>query len=86
MTKRNSIPRTVRDKVLVDAMHRCCLCPEHQEVVDLHHVVPIGEDGPNTADNLMAVCPTCHAKIYRIRNRYTPEQLQRRYQCVMQRR
>jgi hypothetical protein len=75
VTKRNGIPKTVRDKVLVDAMHRCCLCPEHQEVVDLHHVVPISEDGPNTEDNLMAVCPTCHAKIHRIRNRYSAEQL-----------
>jgi hypothetical protein len=56
-------------------MHRCCLCPEHQEVVDLHHIVPISENGPNTEDNLMVICPTCHAKIHRIRNRYTSNQL-----------
>jgi hypothetical protein len=79
MTKRRAISRDVRNKVLVDAMHRCCLCPEHREIVDLHHVVPISEGGPNTENNLMAVCPTCHATIHRIRNRYTPEQL-RMYQ------
>jgi hypothetical protein len=56
-------------------MHRCCLCPEHHAVVDLHHVVAISEDGPNTEENLMAVCPTCHATIHRIRNRYTIDQL-----------
>jgi hypothetical protein len=56
-------------------MHRCCLCPEHQEVVDLHHIVPINEEGPDTEENLMVVCPTCHAKIHRIRNRYNPTQL-----------
>jgi hypothetical protein len=75
MAKRKAIPQSARDKVLVDAMHRCCLCPEHQEVIDLHHVVPISEGGPNTEDNLMAVCPTCHAKIHRIRNRYSADQL-----------
>ena len=75
MAKRTKIPQDVRDKVLVDAMHRCCLCPEHHDIVDLHHLVQISEDGPNTEDNLMAICPTCHAKIHRIRNRYTTEQL-----------
>ena len=75
MTKRTKIPKAMRDKLLVDAMHRCCLCPEHHDIVDLHHLVQISEDGPNTEENLMAVCPTCHAKIHRIRNRYTPDQL-----------
>ncbi len=75
MAKRKKIPKDIRNQVLVDAMHRCCLCPEHHDVVDLHHVVLISEGGPNTEENLMAVCPTCHAKIHRIRNRYPVEQL-----------
>jgi hypothetical protein len=75
MTKRKKIPQAVRDKLLVDAMHRCCLCPEHHDVTDIHHIVPISADGPNSEDNLMVVCPTCHAKIHRIRNRYSDEQL-----------
>ena len=75
MTKRKAIPKDVRDQVLVAAMHRCCLCPDHEDVVDLHHVIQISEGGPNTEDNLIAVCPTCHAKIHRIRNRYNVAQL-----------
>ena len=75
MAKRKKIPRALRDKLLVDAMHRCCLCPEHHDVTDLHHVVPISEGGPNTEENLMVICPTCHAKITRLRARYTVEQL-----------
>jgi len=75
MAKRKRIPGDVRDKLLVQAMHRCCLCPEHHDITDLHHVVEISEGGPNTEDNLMVVCPTCHAKIHRLRNRYTAEQL-----------
>ena len=49
MARRKRIPKAVRDKLLVEAMHRCCLCPEHHDVTDLHHIVPINEDGPNTA-------------------------------------
>jgi hypothetical protein len=75
MTKRKKIPQAVRDNLLVDAMHRCCLCPEHHDVTDLHHIVPISEDGPDSEDNLMVVCPTCHAKIHRLRKRYTARQL-----------
>lgn len=74
MTKRKAIPQDVRDQVLVDAMHRCCLCPEHDDVVDLHHVIQVSQGGPNSAENLMAVCPTCHGKIHRIRGRYNEAQ------------
>lgn len=47
MAKREAILKTVRDRLLVEAMHRCCLCPEHNDVTDVHHIVPISEDGPN---------------------------------------
>jgi len=73
--KRKRIPKDIRDRLLVDAMHRCCLCPQHEDITDIHHIVPINEKGPNTEENLMVVCPTCHAKIHRIRRMYTPEQL-----------
>lgn len=75
MPKRKTIPKALRNKLLVDAMHRCCLCPEHHNVTDLHHVVWTKEDGPDTEDNLMVICPTCHAKIHRIRLDYTIIQL-----------
>lgn len=73
--KRKKIPQKIIDELLVEAMHRCCLCPQHEDITDLHHIVPISEEGPNTKENLMVVCPTCHAKIHRIRGRYTPTQL-----------
>ena len=75
MANRKAIPKAISDKLLVDAMHRCCLCPEHQDLVDRHHIDPISEGGPDTEDNLMAVCPTCHGRIHRIRGMYSPEQL-----------
>ncbi len=75
MAGKKNISKPVRDKLLVDAMHRCCLCPEHNDIIDAHHIVQLSEGGPNTEDNLMAVCPTCHAKIHRIGNRYNTQQL-----------
>jgi len=75
MAKRKAIPKAICDKLLVEAMHRCCLCPEHPDITDLHHIIPISENGPGTEENLMVICPNCHAKIHRIRNRYNPQQL-----------
>lgn len=74
-TQRKTLSRKIKDKLLVDAMHRCCLCPQHEDITDIHHIVPISEKGPNTEENLMVVCPTCHAKIHRIRTMYSPTQL-----------
>ncbi len=73
--KRKAIPKDIKDKLLVDSMHRCCLCPQHENITDLHHIIPISQRGSNVEDNLMVVCPTCHAKIHRIRTRYTVKQL-----------
>ncbi len=75
MAKRKKVPKPIRDKLLLDAMHRCCLCPEHPDITDLHHIDPISKGGPDTEENLMAVCPNCHGKITRLRSQYTPEQL-----------
>ncbi|MEW6618962.1 MAG: tetratricopeptide repeat protein [bacterium] len=73
--QRKAIPEDIKDRLSVEAMHRCCLCPQHENLTDIHHIVPISEKGPNTEENLMVVCPTCHAKIHRIRTMYTPRQL-----------
>ncbi|MBU2462054.1 HNH endonuclease, partial [bacterium] len=73
--KRETIPQKIKDKLLVEAMHRCCLCPQHEDITETHHIWPISEKGPNTEDNLMVVCPTCHAKIHRRPRMYTVKQL-----------
>lgn len=75
MAKRKRVSADIRDRLLVESMHRCSLCPEHYDITDVYHIVAIDEDAPDTADNLMVVCPGCHAKIHRFRTVYTPEQL-----------
>jgi hypothetical protein len=52
--------KDIRNKLLVEAMHRCCLCPEHRDVTDLHHVVPIRRGGPNTEKNLFLAWAEWH--------------------------
>lgn len=36
----------------------CCLC--HAFYVDVHHVVPEAEGGPDTESNAAPLCPSCH--------------------------
>ncbi len=36
----------------------CCLC--HALGVEIHHIVPQEEGGPDTEDNAAPLCPSCH--------------------------
>ena len=36
----------------------CCLCKSLG--VDIHHIIPQGENGPDTEDNAAPLCPSCH--------------------------
>jgi hypothetical protein len=38
----------------------CCLC--HDLGVEVHHIVPEGEGGPNDPENAAPLCPTCHER------------------------
>ncbi len=33
--------------------------------VDTHHIIPKHDGGPHEIDNLMVICPNCHALITR---------------------
>lgn len=57
-----TIPVDVTQKVLHEAAYKCanprCRYPI---TLDRHHLIPYANGGPNTADNLLALCPNCHA-------------------------
>ncbi|MDR3314315.1 MAG: HNH endonuclease, partial [Oscillospiraceae bacterium] len=40
--------------------HSCALC-ERTEVIHIHHILPRGRGGSNAPENLICLCPTCHA-------------------------
>ena len=48
--------------VLTETGYRCAV-PTCRGIIvlDLHHIVPVRAGGSNIADNLLALCPTCHA-------------------------
>ncbi len=45
-------------KVKRQAHFSCCLC--HSLGVEVHHIVPQSEDGPDTEENAAPLCPSCH--------------------------
>ena len=47
---------------LTEAGYRCAV-PTCRGILalDLHHLVPVKEEGGNEHSNLIALCPTCHA-------------------------
>jgi len=81
------IPASVVRELRLAARDRCCLrghlIPEEElnDAVDsstlhLHHVIRFSDEGPNTEENLMLVCPSCHARIHKQPERYPHESLQ----------
>lgn len=38
--------------------HTCCLCKSVG--VEIHHILPEEESGPDTSDNAAPLCPSCH--------------------------
>ena len=37
---------------------RCCVC--HKPFVEIHHIIPQSESGPDTLDNAATLCSSCH--------------------------
>jgi len=62
MTKRRSLPVDVKQQVLHEGGFRCGN-PVCRSILtlDIHHLELVSEGGANTPDNLLAVCPNCHA-------------------------
>jgi len=44
--------------------NKCELC-RYELTVDIHHIKPKSQGGAHEIDNLMVVCPNCHALITR---------------------
>lgn len=64
--RRRTRSRTLTIQVLTEAAYRCAV-PTCRGILalDIHHLVPVSEDGPDELNNLIALCPTCHALFHR---------------------
>ena len=58
--------------VLIAAKKTCELCqepapfrkPSGEPYLEVHHVVPLADDGPDVVTNAVALCPNCHAQCH----------------------
>lgn len=63
---RKTVPRAVQIAVLTEAGYRCAV-PTCRTIItiDIHHIEEVSTGGGNDVDNLLALCPNCHALYHR---------------------
>lgn len=56
------MPFSESDKLIVKqkADFTCCWCRDRRNKVEIHHIVPESEDGPNIENNAASLCGSCH--------------------------
>lgn len=64
--RRTKTPSNTTLAVLTEAGFRCAV-PTCRAIlaIDLHHLEQVSEGGGNVSENLLALCPTCHALYHR---------------------
>lgn len=75
-------PRDVRTEALVRAARHCCVCRHPKgTALEVHHIIPEADGGPDTFDNAIPLCFDCHASAghYNIRQprgtKFSPQEL-----------
>ncbi len=56
-------PESLKSDLIFDrANQKCEWCEERTDSPEVHHIKPRSEQGPNSRDNLIVLCPKCHRK------------------------
>ncbi|MCP4427826.1 MAG: HNH endonuclease [Chloroflexi bacterium] len=50
----------LKQTVKIRADFTCCWCNNKQNKVEIHHIIPQSEDGPDTEENAAPLCGSCH--------------------------
>jgi hypothetical protein len=63
---RTKISESLKREVLTEAGYRCAV-PTCRSIlaIDLHHIIKVSDGGANEFQNLIALCPNCHALYHR---------------------
>jgi hypothetical protein len=65
-TRRKAIPSDVRHQVLHEAGYKCGNPACHSIItLDIHHLEHVSAGGGDTGENLLPLCPNCHALHHR---------------------
>ncbi|WP_254861650.1 HNH endonuclease [Halovivax gelatinilyticus] len=60
-TKTPPAPKKLKNAIIFDrADQHCEWCENPFDFLEVHHIVPRSEGGPNDPGNLVALCPNCH--------------------------
>lgn len=78
-----AITQRVRDRLLVEARHRCTICAE--KAYELHHIIVQAQGGDDTEENLIVLCPNCHQQRVHRNKEFSVEQL-RQYKANLKER
>lgn len=57
---RMPFPESLKRKIRERALYHCCLCQKKSVSLEIHHIIPEAEGGPDTEDNAAPLCPCCH--------------------------
>ena len=52
--------RSTKELVRKRAWFACCICKKISLGLEIHHIVPQRNGGPNTEENAAPLCPSCH--------------------------
>ena len=77
----------------------CEICEfDLSELLEIHHIVPLKQNGDNSLENLLVVCPTCHRILHKfvsiqddkiknldiwINNNFTVKQYEKLYDVIL---
>lgn len=59
MAFNESLKKEVRRK----SGYTCALCHSNSISIEIHHIIPQEAGGPDTLENAVALCPTCHSDL-----------------------
>jgi hypothetical protein len=55
---------TVVERLLVACHRHCCICHKFcGNKIEIHHIIPQAQDGPDTEENGIPLCLDCHAEV-----------------------
>jgi 5-methylcytosine-specific restriction endonuclease McrA len=59
---RSAVPAKIKRAVLVEAGHRCAIPTCRVGTTEIAHIKPWRQVREHAFENLIALCPTCHAR------------------------
>ncbi|MBI5961669.1 MAG: HNH endonuclease [Chloroflexi bacterium] len=63
--RRTSVPSQLKREVLLEAGHRCAIPTCRQTTLEITHIAPWSKVKEHEFANLIALCPTCHARYHK---------------------